>query len=65
VSTDDIIEKLSKKITEKDREIVIKSDRGNPPVAIIDTPNETYPETNIANIVLKNILVTSMLRFVV
>ncbi len=65
MSTDDIIEKLSKKITEKDREIVIKSDRGNPPVAIIDTPNETYPETNIANIVLKNILVTSMLRFVV
>ena len=65
MSTDDIIEKLSKKMTEKDREIVIKSDRGNPPVAIIDTPNETYPETNIANIVLKNILVTSMSRFVV
>tara|TARA_B100001142_G_C13841613_1_gene464563 strand:- start:93 stop:290 length:198 start_codon:yes stop_codon:yes gene_type:complete len=65
VSTDDIIEKLSKNITEKDREIVIKSDRGNPPVAIIDTPNETYPETNIANIVLKNILVTSMSGFVV
>ena len=65
MSTDDIIEKLSKKITEKDREIVIKSDRGNPPVAIIDTPNETYPETNIANIVLKNILVTSMSGFVV
>ena len=33
---DDIIEKLSKKITEKDRKIVIKSDRGNPPVAIIE-----------------------------
>ncbi len=65
MSTDDIIEKLSKNITEKDREIVIKSDRGNPPVAIIDTPNETYPETNIANIVLKNILVTSMSGFVV
>ena len=65
MSTDDIIAKLSKKITEKDREIVIKSDRGNPPVAIIDTPNETYPETNIANIVLKNISVTSMSRFVV
>ena len=65
MSTDDIIEKLSKKMTAKDREIVIKSDRGNPPVAIIDTPNETYPETNIANIVLKNILVTSMSRFVV
>ena len=65
MSTDDIIEKLSKKITEKDREIVIKSDRGNPPVAIIDTPNETYPDTNIANIVLKNIFVTSMSGFVV
>ena len=65
MSTDDIIEKLSKNITEKDREIVIKSDRGTPPVAIIDTPNETYPETNIANIVLKNIFVTSMSRFVV
>ena len=65
MSTDDIIEKLSKNITEKDREIVIKSDRGNPPVAIIDTPNETYPDTNIANIVLKNIFVTSMSRFVV
>ena len=65
MSTDDIIEKLSKKITEKDREIVIKSDRGNPPVAIIDTPNETYPDTNIANIVLKNIFLTSMSGFVV
>tara|TARA_B100000475_G_scaffold180818_1_gene147111 strand:- start:139 stop:426 length:288 start_codon:yes stop_codon:yes gene_type:complete len=62
---DDIIEKLSKKITEKDRKIVIKSDRGNPPVAIIETPNETYPETNIANRVLKNIFVTSVSRFCV
>ena len=61
---DDTIEKLSKKITEKDREIVIKSDRGNPPVAIIETPNETYPETNIANRVLKNIFVTSVSFFV-
>ena len=60
----DIIEKLSKKITEKDRKIVIKSDRGNPPVAIIETPNETYPETNIANRVLKNIFVTSVSFFV-
>ena len=65
MSTDDIIEKLSKKMTEKDSVIVIKSDLGKPPVAIIDTPNETYPETNIANIVLKNILVTSISRFVV
>ena len=59
VRIDDIIEKLNKKITEKDRKIVIKSDRGNPPVAIIETPNETYPETNIANSVLKTIFVTS------
>ena len=58
VRIDDIIEKLNKKITEKDRKIVIKSDRGNPPVAIIETPNETYPETNIANSVLKTIFVT-------
>mgnify|MGYP001457422480 FL=1 len=59
VRIDDIIEKLNKKITEKERKIVIKSDRGNPPVAIIETPNETYPETNIANSVLKTIFVTS------
>ncbi len=59
VRIDDIIEKLNKKITEKDRKIVIKSDRGNPPVAIIETPNETYPEMNIANSVLKTIFVTS------
>ena len=65
VRIDDIIEKLSKKITEKDRKIVIKSDRGNPPVAIIETPNETYPETNIANRVLKNIFVTSVSLFCV
>ena len=65
VRIDDIIEKLNKKITEKDRKIVIKSDRGNPPVAIIETPNETYPETNIANRVLKNIFVTSVSRFCV
>ena len=63
VRIDDIIEKLNKKITEKDRKIVIKSDRGNPPVAIIETPNETYPETNIANRVLKNIFVTSVSLF--
>ena len=63
VRIDDTIEKLSKKITEKDRKIVIKSDRGKPPVAIIETPNETYPETNIANRVLKNILVTSVSHF--
>ena len=65
VRIDDIIEKLNKKITEKDRKIVIKSDRGNPPVAIIETPNETYPETNIANRVLKNIFVTSVSLFCV
>ena len=59
VRIDDIIEKLNKKKTEKDRKIVIKSDRGNPPGAIIETPNETYPETNIANSVLKTIFVTS------
>ena len=59
VRIDDIIEKLNKKITEKERKIVIKSDRGNPPVAISETPNETYPETNIANSVLKTIFVTS------
>ena len=58
--TDDIIEKLSKKMTENDRKIVIKSDRGNPPVAIIETPNETYPETNIASRVLRNIFIASI-----
>ena len=63
VRIDDTIEKLSRKITEKDRKIVIKSDRGKPPVAIIETPNETYPETNIANTVLKNIFFTSVSRF--
>ena len=62
VRIDDTIEKLSKKITEKDRKIVIKSDRGKPPVAIIETPNETYPETNIANTVLTNIFFTSVSR---
>ena len=47
-------------MTEKDSVIVIKSDWGKPPVAIIETPNETYPETNIANSVLKTIFVTSL-----
>lgn len=47
-------------MTENDRKIVIKSDRGNPPVAIIETPNETYQETNIASRVLRNIFIASI-----
>ena len=56
----DIIEKLIRNTTEKDSVIVIKSDWGKPPVAIIETPNETYPETNIASSVLKTIFGTSL-----
>ena len=56
----DIIEKLIRNTTEKDSVIVIKSDWGKPPVAIIEIPNETYPETNIANSDLKTIFVTSL-----
>ena len=61
----DIIEKLIRKMTEKDSVIVIRSDWGKPPVAIIETPNETYPETNIASSVLKTIIITSVSRFFV
>ena len=56
----DIIEKLIRNTTEKDSVIVAISDWGKPPVAIIETPNDTYPETNIANSVLKNIFVTTL-----
>ena len=56
----DIIEKLIRNTTEKDSVIVPISDWGKPPVAIIETPNDTYPETNIANSVLKTIFVTTL-----
>ena len=56
----DIIEKLIRNTTEKDSVIVAMSDWGKPPVAIIETPNETYPETNIASSVLRIISVTPL-----
>ena len=61
----DIIEKLIRNTTEKDSVIVAISDWGKPPVAIIETPNDTYPETNIANSVLKTKIVTSVSSFFV